>query len=42
MRKEEDHESEFRNTEFAMSIRYASADFEQSVGYMSFEFRIVV
>lgn len=42
MRKEEDHEPHFRNTEFAMPIRYTSADFEQSVGYMSLGFRIVV
>lgn len=42
MLKEEDHEFGFRNAEFAMPVRYLSADFEQSVGYMSLEFRIIV
>lgn len=40
MLKEEDHEFGFRNTEFAMPIRYPSEGFEQSVGYMSLEFSL--
>lgn len=33
------HEFGFRNVELEMSVRHPTIDFEQAVGYMSFEFR---